>query len=467
MEMAKDDPKGGTYIGNLPDDALRIIFSELPQDAGLIKVAQVHDRFKVLLLPFLYRSLRLEAKHMRGSDYSSMNSQELPPGLLPENRSLSLRKYPYLCKTVRKLSLKVHNVSWYENSGGYQRLIRLLPSLQDISLNPPPREYNFPMTDRLTTMKFDFSYEKGRFWAPKSLVDATPFDLNEYLSKPTLRKLQFEHIENFYYRPVHNGNPGSSAVTDVHFIDWLPQRVDILTSVLPSFRHLERFVLEVDGYGQGESIHRLAPYDYGILLQPHSASLEELIIAYNDDAYSDGRFPRKPEPVMGTLTNYHNLKKLAIPEPFLAELKDPSFHKLLPPHLEELQIQYPMGNTIAVRDRQGDYLSQPPYRLMRMQKLAMNKESFVPRLRLVTWWFQQTTQQVSMGDPLPFDRQRHLKNNTNATRTSIDPRKGPVYGPPEDMENLAEDFQKVNVDFKWVSMPCLTDTPFEEYLHFE
>lgn len=46
---------------------------------------------------------------------------------------------------------------------------------------------------------------------------------------------------------------------------------------------------------------------------------------------------------MGTLTDYHNLKRLAIPEPFLVELKDVSFHKLPPSRLEELQIQYPIG----------------------------------------------------------------------------------------------------------------------------
>ena len=166
---------------------------------------------------------------------------------------------------------------------------------------------------------------------------------------------------------------------------------------------------------------------------------------------------------MGTLTDYHNLKKLAIPEPFLAEFKDPSFHKLLPPHLEELQIQYPMGNTIPVMDRQGHFGTKPPYRLMRMQRLAKNKESFVPRLRHVIWWFQQTTRQASMGDPPPFDRQRHFTKGSNATRMSDDPRKGPLYGPPEDMENLTEDFRKVDVKFEWVSMPWLKDTPFGQY----
>lgn len=294
------------------------------------------------------------------------------------------------------------------------------------------------------------------------MIDATQFDLNEYLSKPRLNKLQLDHIEQIYYKPVHTGEPGSSAITDPRFIDWCPGKVGILSSVLPSIRNLKHFVLEANGYWQAGSAHGLAPYDYGLLLQPHSGSLEELIIAYSDEAYNDGdSFLAKPTPIMGTLTGYHHLKRLAIPEPFLAGLNDPSFHKLLPSRLEELLIQYPMGVWIRVMDRQGDAGTQPPYRLMRMETLAKNKERLVPRLKYVVWWFQQTSRQVSIGDPPPFDRK--CPSETNATRLSDDPRKGPVYGPPEDMDKLAEDFEKVGVKFEWVSMPCLIDTPFGEY----
>lgn len=449
-------------LDKFPSDLLDKIFSLLPQNSNLCSVACVSERFKALALPYLYRNIRLEAKFMRESHYSSLKTKELPPGLGPESLSLNLEKHPYLCEYVRELSLKVHNVSWYENIGGHQRLMELLPSLQKISLNPPPKEYNSPMSDRLTTMKLDFSYELGRFWAPRRLIDATQFDLNQYLSKPRLKKLQLEHIEQIYYKPVHTGEPGSSAITDLRFIDWDPGKVGILSSVLPSIQHLTHFVLEANGYWQGGSAHGLAPYDYGLLLQPHSASLEELIIAYSDEAYNDGdSFPAKPTPTMGTLTGYHHLKRLAIPEPFLAGLNDPSFHKLLPSRLEELQIQYPMGVWKPVMDRQGDAGTQPPYRLMRMEKLAKNKEMLVPRLKYVVWWFQQTSRQVSIGDPPPFDHR--CPSRTNATRMSDDPRKGPVYGPPEDMDKLAEDFEKVGVKFEWVSMPCLMDTPFGEY----
>ena len=55
------------------------------------------------------------------------------------------------------------------------------------------------MSDRLITLRLDFSYEHVRFWTPKRLIDATPFDLNKYFSESTLCKLQFEHVEHLYY----------------------------------------------------------------------------------------------------------------------------------------------------------------------------------------------------------------------------------------------------------------------------
>ena len=117
------------------------LFSILPQDAGLIEVAQVCKRFKDLVLLLLYPTNRLEAKLMKDWHYSVLKPDGLPPGLEPDRLSLSLKKYPYLRNCVRKLSLKIHSVSWYENISGYQRLIKLLPSLQDVSVHPPPKEY--------------------------------------------------------------------------------------------------------------------------------------------------------------------------------------------------------------------------------------------------------------------------------------------------------------------------------------
>lgn len=458
--ITKHEPKGGIFIGDAPDEVLEIIFSKLPRDAGLIKVAQVCERFKALVLPLLYRSLRLDAKHMRADGYVSLKPEELPPGLMPESLSLRLKHNPDLCRNVRKLNLTVHNVGWYENPSGHRKLMTLLPSIQEISLNPPPKEYNFPMSNRLATMSLDFIYDDKLFWAPSRLIDATPFNLNNYLSKPSLRKLQFKHTEISHYMPIHSGDVGSSAITDLRFIDWLPQELEILGYVLPSVKHLKHFVVEANGcsFWHNSKTHGLAPHDYGLLLQPHSTSLEELIIAYSDGTYNDGTdFPPTSTPLMGTLTNYHNLKRLAIPEPFLVGLEDMSFHQLLPPLLEELQMQYPMGVKNPVLDRQGDVGSRPPYRLMRMKRLAENKASIVPRLKHVIWWFQQTPWQVSVGDPPPY-------NPNTRSRTTDQPPRGPLYGPPEDMYKLAEDFMKVGVKFEWVSMPRFKYTPFGEFL---
>ena len=465
MVIAKHEPKDGIFIGNMPNEVLGVIFSGLPHNIGLVHVASVCKHFKALILPLLYRTLQIEAKWMKDKYYTSLKADELPPGLERQSLSLTLKKCPDLCGHVRTLDLKVHNVSWYNTPGGHQRLLDLLPLLKELSLNPPPKEYNFPMSERLTAMKLNCSYNYKRFWAPNMLINATPFDLDNYLSKPTLRKLEFEHVEPLFYKPVHTGSPGSSAVISLHFTDWHPEHVRILKSVLPSIRQLKHFMLETCGQWQihlrrGPN-HGLAPHDYGVLLQPHSASLEELIIAYSDEAYNDGRhFPKRSSPVMGTLVGYHNLKRLAIPEPFLVSAQDDSFHQMLPPQLEELQIQYPMGVRILVMDRHGDAAIEVSYRLTRMQRLARNKEASVPRLKHVVWWFQQTSQQVAMGDP---PRDPYTPARWNATRMSDDPLSGPVYGPPKDMDDLAEDFRKVGIKFEWVSTPSYKDTPFVLY----
>ena len=379
---------------------------------------------------------------MKDGDYSSSKNDELPPGLLPRRLSRTLQKYPGLCKCVRKLSLKVQNVNWYENAGGHERLMRLFPSIQEMTLSPPPKEYNFPMSDRLTMMNLDFSYKLRRFWDLPRWTNPTPFDLSKYLSKPTLRQLQFEHTESSYYKPIHTANPGSSAVTHLRFVDWLPHEVGVLASVLPSIKHLRHFLLEVNGgWGGGIFPRALGPQEYGHLLEPHSASLEELVIAYSDQAYCHGRtFRRKESPFMGILADFDHLRRLALPEPFLVSLSDASFHQLLPPRLEELQVEFPMDGKKDVY-RQGNSLGgrESLYRHWRMQKLAKSKAKCLPGLNHVIWWFQPTSRQVGMGERLPFES--------------------------EQMEELFEDFGRVGVKFEWISTPFFKDTPFAACLH--
>ena len=102
---------------------------------------------------------------------------------------------------------------------------------------------------------------------------------------------------------------------------------------------------------------------------------------------------------------------------------------------------------------------------MRMQKLAKNKERFVPQLKRVVWWFQQSARKVSRGDPPPYSHERPSQSNT--AQVSNDPASSPIYYPPEDTEKLTDDFERVGVKFDRVSMPRLNDTPFWKYANMK
>lgn len=220
---------------------------------------------------------------------------------------------------------RVEDVNWYRACGGRERLVRLLPSLKELSLNPPPKEYNFFMNKQFATMRLTFPDKLERFWGREA---STTFDPNEYLSKPTLRRLKLDGMHN---NTTHTGSPGSSAVTDLCFANWDPESVSILTTFLPSIRHLRHLALEV--YGQWQvhrtrgPIHGMPPLHYGPLPEPHGASLEDTISSYSNEEYNNNsmHFPCTASPLIGTLTNFHSLKRLAIPEPFLVRHRSAAF----------------------------------------------------------------------------------------------------------------------------------------------
>ena len=465
----KCEPKEGIFIGNVANEVLDIIISKLPQTSDLFTIALVCQHFRTSVLPLLYKSLRLRAEWIADDDYYYIERDELPIGLVSETIGRSLNRHPEMCKHVQNVSLRVSNKSWYENVGGHQRLLILLPSLKQLTLDPPPKEYNFQMNDRLTTMRLSFFYDKGSFWAPARRIDADSFNLNEYLSIPTLRKVQFGHVERrFYHKTIHTGMPSSSAITDLRFTDWHPQDVSLLASVLPSIRHLKHFMIDIRGrwmhYPVTVPMCGLLPHDYGLLLQPHNASLEELVIAYSNGAYNDFmHFPPKASPVMGTLTNYHSLKRLAIPEPFLVGLPDLSFHSILPPNIQELQIQYPVR--VLTTSPQMPVSERAYYHVSKMETLAKNKEQFVPQLKHVVWWFQ--------GDPGPdyanglLPNGRSYSYRLNVMPRSHGPSQGPVHGPLNIGERLAKDFREVGVKFQWVSEASFRATPFAKYLYVQ
>ena len=460
--MKEDKTRGGIFIGDLPNEILEMIFSYIPLGSVLMEVAVRCRRFKALVMPVWYRTIRLRADFMLNSSYSPSRPGELPPGLVSEPNGRTLRSYPDFCKHVQHLSLNVLNGNWYTNAGGHQKLLRLLPNLKELSLNPAPKHYNFLMSDQLTTMRFYFPYDFRHSWTPDW---PTPFDLNEYVSKPTLRRLQFTnaHKPNSYPK-VHTGNPSSSTITDLRFVNWHIEDVTILGSVLASMKELKHFILEASGrlpnHPFGQPGEGLGPHDFGLLLEPQKQCLKELILGYSDEAYDSRHFPLRASPVIGSLSTYCALRRLAIPEPFLVLPNDSSIHQLLPPCLEELQIQIP-DDRIPLTNRQLGPSKLPPSHIMRMKELARNKREFVPRLKRVVWWFQRKPQPSTP----PWLHDSTTVYRLDGPRSADDPRRSVVPSYQKDMEAVAEGLLKVDVKVEFVLTTSFKNTPFAEYLY--
>ena len=459
--ITKEVPKEGVFIGDCPDEILRIIFLNVPYGTSLVDIAIVHERFKRVALPELYRSIRLRANQTSHIHYSFKRRHELPASLVSDPKGLPLRSFSRACLHVRKLSLKVMNMNWYTNAKGHQKLLELLPRIKELTLDPPPRRYDFPVSDQLTTMKLNLPDSFALFRNPK--IWPAYFDLKEYLSKPSLRNLQFnsEH-DRLHYKTIHTGNTRSSTIVDLRFINWLPEDVHVLSTILPSIKSLKHFVIDVDGrWGDfppplwGRPMQILTPHDYGQLLQLHNASLEQIVIAYRSGVYLNGQDPRRASPAMGSLFSYPRLKRLAVPEHFLVTDKDFWYHKLLPPNLEELQVQITGAQDLH---RDDDVTDEMKYYRFKIEFLAEHKNEFVPRLERVVLWVQTLPGGLFNDDTYVY--------TLNDIRDSEYPYKHEFSACFKGhMVEIAEAFQKVNVRFEVVLTRHFKRTPFAEYLY--
>ena len=462
--ITKEVPKDGVFIGDCPDEILRIIFLNAPYGTSLVDIAIVHERFKRVALPELYKSIRLRANYTSDIHYSSTRWHELPACLVSDPKGLLLWNFSRACPHVQKLSLKVMDTKWYTNATGHQRLLEFLPGIKELTLDPPPRKYDFPVSDQLTTMRLNLRDSFALFQNPK--IWPAYFDLKEFLSKPSLRKLQFD-CENYrlHYKTIHTGNTRSSTIVDLRLINWHPEDVHVLSTVLPSIKSLKHFVIDVDGQWMDlpSSLWRrpmqiLTPHDYGQLLQLHNASLEQIVIAYRSDVYTNGQDPRRASPAMGSLFSYSRLKRLAVPEHFIGTGKDFRFHRLLPPNLEELQVQITGVRDWHENDDDDDVREEMKYYRFRIEALAEYKNKFVPRLERVVLWIQM------------LEGHSFFDNNyvytLNDIRGSEHLYKHQFSRDFEGhMVEIAEAFQKVNVRFEVVLARHFKRTPFAEYLY--
>lgn len=143
-----------TSITDLPTKILNEIVSHLPQNSYLIQIALVSKLFKDLVEPFLYRSISLTLS-------CSWNTAK---GLTTDHRDRcfvrlveNLTRYPYLRQFVVTFRLLVVHHSFLKTFNDHDQLITLLPSLKELTVNPPPPHLSLPTFKRLEILNFDFS----------------------------------------------------------------------------------------------------------------------------------------------------------------------------------------------------------------------------------------------------------------------------------------------------------------------
>lgn len=207
--------------------------------------------------------------------------------------------------------------------------------------------------------------------------------------------------------------------------------------------------------------NRAGGQDYGIAINPHAQSLEELIIAFSDGASffirpfyavhpnsliseTSSRLYLQPLiPPIDSFDDFTELKRLAIPEPLLVRngIATRSFHRLLPESLEEMHLHFAVGTKTQARDDWGKGLWTA-----RMRALVEDKEAYFPRLKLVICWFQHyALSGLSESDDMTYD---------NLT-----------YNSKQSWEILEQAFSAVGVQFESGVGAFLEDTPFGQPLN--
>ncbi|KAL2074883.1 hypothetical protein VTL71DRAFT_8662 [Oculimacula yallundae] len=305
-------------------------------------------------------------------------------------------------------------------------LLGLLPRLRSLTLMPPPFDFQLPTSSPfLETLELNFVHDCDT--RGQSMGNGHPLQILErVLWSTSLRKLvlsgqRFAADKSELFPPSRYR---TSAITELELWDWSQTTLGCLPSILSCIKALQRFTLEIDmpwevsdGKEKGVDPARL-----GRAVGIHASTLVTLEIAASDAAEFSG------PSLFGSLSHYKNLRRLAILDELLLFVGDETTNliDLLPPGLEEFQIQFSMLRKQDDVDRK--------LRISRLKQLSLAKETRFPALRRVIWWYQTCECWYDQG------RDR--------------------FGPASDMEELKVAFQEVGVEFDHNVAIGLSETPF-------
>ena len=448
-------------IALLPDEVLLQILSHIHRRSHLVELARVSKHFKTLVERLLYHHISLDirysAKELNNTRLVNKFSHTTIPSFVPFDRlieHLSVRQD--LGNRVRALDLRVHRGLWYMPLAAHSRLLELLPELRALSLSPPPLDLSIPCSDwGVKSLRLDFGYVTDHYvGAGDWLHIGVPLQIvARYLRLARVRKIQVEkafftsQFDEARHLPI-----GSSSVDDIRFLNCCERKSDrVLASFVRSIKYLKRFVVEFSSL-----TYQAAPpgRDTGAFksaLSGHQETIEELVVATSGE-------PASIRWALGPFTQWASLKRLAVPSYMVIE-NFPSrqkLHEILPPLLEEFQIEHPTAH--IHRPPMRMLYSSPVFRpklrpgydrpkdaaraddLADMRLLALNKNDYVHRLNTVIWWYQ--VPEKSSPDYIDISPDSTLA----------------------ELIRIFLAFEEVGVKFLWVTESLFKDTPFGKRL---
>ncbi|KAL8644427.1 MAG: hypothetical protein Q9226_007770, partial [Calogaya cf. arnoldii] len=361
---------------DLPNEIIGAIFSHL-SIADLLNVSLACERFCTVAQPLIYHTINLSLKPIPKPEEADQN-----------------------------------------------HLVNLLPRLRSLYLAPSPANLDLANNPLIETLSFDFEGfedESDETKEPRDRPSELEF-LSEYLWLPSLRTLKASCL----YLLDPNGGRSfpkdryrASPVTSITLEVGDGETIGALPELLQSIKALQSLTFSTECSWEGADMikHGMSPRTIGQAISHHASTLVELIIACSDGA----SFPRSS--LFGTLFPFTSLKRLGIPETFLASGKNKKFDSSLPRSLEYIQLQYPMGLNQGNDKERG-------LRVERLLHLVEEKALRLPSLNRFIWW----------------DQQAGCWNGT-------------TYGPAADIHKLNRIFRRNGVRFQYRNASNYEETP--------
>ena len=457
-------------LQGLPNELLLNIFSHLPCNFRLASVTRVCHHFKELIDKIEMKTLELNVtfperdmldwkakgrkKHpmcklLRMFLLQQLNQLQtswLPPSY-DRFRQLfeHLAKHPKMLKEIRSVSVTVQDRSWYYWYFQHSGLLDSLPYLEHLTLSPPPLfSMGFPAQTSnhgrraLRSLRLDFLFLTSQGY-PGNAYDGICHVLSHHLYWLDLHKLRIDGLD---WIGEHTLRDVKTFIRDLWCVGCRNyETVAPATQLMRSSTTLVRFIFETNAsYSPGCAFPRplpppLSPFSlYNSGLYWHKSTLRQLVIASSDD----GMIPK--DWTTGPLDKFCQLEKLAVPFFMLPRSTlDKAGYELLPPNLEDLQIEYPsywQATQATIFDEEQN--------LDAVRSHVGKMKSSLPYLKSLIMWDQRDHVQMAEMGGCFLD-----------------------HVPLENLRMHEQAHKEFGIKFEWVAVPSFWDTPVGKALNAE